>query len=279
MHAEEWHPEGPMLDLPTGAASGGAAGGAGGDAWPSFSADSPLMRSAGGLPHDEGQLKVAAEWLQRILQLNEMKAEKVPAWAAFELGLVRARQRDTSAANAAWRRAMATNDPEYAPRAACFMAVGHQQENDWIRAGEAWQFALDAGNKRYLAAALLGLGTVAQQQGKIEEAFGYWERAIERRDPEFSGRAALLLACRHLERGEYEQAEAGFCQVLDIGSDEFRALALLGLGVGNYEQGDFDQAIVYLGAAAESVDPGLLPMVQDYRAEALRRERSGVKVG
>ena len=157
------------------------------------------------------------------------------------------------------------------------MAVGYQQENDWDRARDAWQFALDAGNKRYLAAALLGLGTVAQQQGDIQGAFNYWERAAERGDPEFSGRAAVMLACRHLERGEYRDAEAAFCRVLDIGNEEFRAVALLGLGVGNYEQGEFAQAIVYLGAAAESADPTLLPLVQDYRTEALRRERAGAK--
>ena len=55
-------------------------------------------------------------------------------------------------------------------------------------------------------------------------------------------------------------------------------MALLGLGVGNYEKGEFDQAVVYLGAAAESADPGLLPLVQDYKAEAMRREQGGVKI-
>jgi tetratricopeptide (TPR) repeat protein len=267
-----------MLDSLSGAASGDGARGNDGDAWPSLSAHAPLLRSGRTLPQDEGQLRLAADWLQHILDANDLKADKVPAWAAFELGLVRAKQRDRKGANEAWRKAMATKDHEYAPRAACFMAVGYQQEGDWDRAREAWQLALDAGNKRYVAAALLGLGTVAQQQGDVDRAFDYWERAIQRRDPEFSGRAAVMLACRHLERGEYAEAEAAFCRVLDIGSDEFRALALLGLGVGNYEQGEFAQAIVYLGAAAESADPTLLPLVQDYRAEALRRERAGVKV-
>jgi tetratricopeptide (TPR) repeat protein len=251
--------------------------GAGGDVWPSFSAHAPLWRSIENIDQDGDQLKRAADWLQRILEVNDQRAEKVPAWAAFELGLVRAKQRDRAAANSAWRKAMATNDPEYAPRAACFLAVGYQHDNDWDRARQAWQFALDAGNKRYLAAALLGLGTIAQELGRIEEAFEYWERAIERRDPEFSGRAAVMVACRHLERGEYEEAEAAFAHVLDFGNDDFRALALLGLGVGKYEQGRFSQAIEYLGAAAESADPGLLPMVQDYTAEALRREGRGVR--
>src|SRR5438105_12586687 len=266
-----------MLDSLSGAAGGDPAQAPGGDAWSSLSAQEPLLRATGTLPHQEGQLRLAADWLQHVLEANDLKAEKVPAWAAFELGLVRAKQRDRRAANEAWRKAMATNDHEYAPRAACFMAVGYQQENDWDRARDAWQFALDAGNKRYLAAALLGLGTVAQQQGDVERAFHYWERATERGDPEFSGRAAVMLACRHLERGEYKEAEASFCRVLDIGHEEFRALALLGLGVGNYEQGEVAQAIGYLGAAAESADPTLLPLVQDYRTEALRRERAGVR--
>jgi tetratricopeptide (TPR) repeat protein len=265
-----------MLDLTPGAAGGGAMRGAEGEVWPSFSAQAPLWRSVGRLDEDGDQLKRAADWLQRILEVNDLRAEKVPAWAAFELGLVRARQHDRKAANDAWRKAMATNDPEYGPRAACFLAVWYQQENDWTRARDAWQFALDTGNRRYVAAALLGLGTVAQEQGQVEAAFAYWERAIERRDPEFSGRAAVMVACRHLERGEYEKAETAFRSVLDIGSEEFRALALLGLGVGKYEQGRFSQAIEYLGAAAESADPGLLPMVQDYQAEALRREERGV---
>ena len=266
-----------MLDSLSGTAGGGSAQGGDGDPWSSLSAREPLLRVNGNIPQHEGQLRLAADWLQHVLEANDLKAEKVPAWAAFELGLVRAKQRDRRAANEAWRKAMATNDHEYAPRAACFMAVGYQQENDWDQAREAWQFALDAGNKRYLAAALLGLGMVAQQDGELEKAFDYWERAIERKDPEFSGRAAVMLACRHLERGAYEMAEAAFRHVLDIGNDEFRALALLGLGVGNYEQGELAQANDYLGAAAESADPALLPLVQDYKAEVMRRQQDGVK--
>jgi tetratricopeptide (TPR) repeat protein len=248
---------------------------AGEEAWPLTSSHAPFLRLAEIPEPEDGELEETADGLQQILALDDLKGEKLPAWAAFELGLVRARQRDKVAANAAWRQAMATDDPEYAPRAACFLAVGYQQDEDWVRAREAWQFALDSGNTRYLAAALLGLGMVAQQQDEVEEAIGHWERAVGSRDPEFSGRAAVMLACRHLERGEYDKAEAAFCHVLEIGNDEFRPLALLGLGVGNYEQGDFAEAIEYLGAAAESADPRLLPLVEDYRAEAVRRSKVG----
>src|SRR5438309_3949588 len=116
-----------MLDSISGPAGGGSARGAGGDVWRSLSAQAPLLRSTATVPHNEGQLKLAADWLQNVLEANDLKAEKVPAWAAFELGLVRAKQRDRRAANEAWRKAIATHDHEYAPRAACFMAVGYQQ--------------------------------------------------------------------------------------------------------------------------------------------------------
>jgi tetratricopeptide (TPR) repeat protein len=81
-----------------------------------------------------------------------------------------------------------------------------------------------------------------------------------------------MLACRRLEGGEYGEAEAAFRRVLKGGDEDFRALALLGMGVVRYERGDLGQAIEHLRLAGEAADPRLLPLIDQYRAEAERRD-------
>src|SRR5215467_11325795 len=127
------------------AADGGPVWRADGDVWSRWSLEASLARYTETLEPTE--LDVAAEGMQRILDLERQREETtLPAWAAFELGMLRAKQNQRGPAGAAWRQAMGTGDPEYAPRAACCLAVICQQEHDWDRAGEAWRFALDSGN-------------------------------------------------------------------------------------------------------------------------------------
>jgi hypothetical protein len=148
------------------AAGGGPVWPADGGVWGLWSLEASLARCTDGL--EPAKLDVAAEGMQHILDLELRRGETMlPAWAAFELGRVRAKQNQRGPAVAAWRQAMDTGDPEYGPRAACCLAVICQQEHDWGQAREAWQFALDAGNDRCRSAALLGLGAVAEQQGEV----------------------------------------------------------------------------------------------------------------
>ena len=221
---------------------------------------------------DAGTLEVAAEGMQHILRLERQRGKTgLPAWAAFELGLVRAKQNEMEQAATAWGHAMATGDREFGPRAACFLAILRLQQGDLTGAKEAWRFALSAGNERYRPAALLGLGSVAEQQSEVAEALDLWQRAIDTGDPEFGARAGILLACRRLERGEHREAESTFRRVLEVRNEEFRALALLGIGVVGYEQGDYELAVEHLQLAAECADARLLPMIEEYLAEAERR--------
>lgn len=67
-----------------------------------------------------GRLESAAQAYQ--LALDEENPDTRGA-AAFGLGLMRFLQGDSVRALAAWRLAMASRDPEFAPRAACFIAV------------------------------------------------------------------------------------------------------------------------------------------------------------
>lgn len=218
---------------------------------------------------DAGKLEVAAEGMQHILRLERRRGKTgLPAWAAFELGLVRAKQNEMEKAAAAWGHAMGTGDREFGPRAACFLAILRQQQGDLAGARKAWVFALGAGNERYRPAALLGLGSIAEQQSELTEALGLWQRALDTGDPEFGARAGILLACRRLERGEHQGAESAFRRVLEAGNEEFRALALLGIGVVDYEQGDYELALEHLQVAAEIADVRLLPMIDEYLAEA-----------
>jgi hypothetical protein len=163
------------------------------------------------------------------------------------------------------------SDLGYAPLTACRLAVISQQKRNWTRAREAWTFVLDSGSEQYSSAALLGLGTVAEQQGDEEEALSHWRRAIDRGDPECSARAGIMLGCRTLERAEYGEAEAAFRRVWESGNQEFCGLALLGIGVVHYEQGDLGRAAEHLRQAREGADGRVLPLIDEYRMEAVRR--------
>ncbi|HEX4215820.1 MAG TPA: hypothetical protein VIA06_21080 [Candidatus Dormibacteraeota bacterium] len=67
-----------------------------------------------------GRLEAAALAYQRAFDLQDPGSKGA---AAFGLGLMRLLQGDRRRALLAWRQAMATHDPEFAPRAACFIAV------------------------------------------------------------------------------------------------------------------------------------------------------------
>src|ERR1700730_6677611 len=98
----------------------------------------------GQLEYEAGQLEHAVAGFERALELQVSKAQGA---AAVGRGLVRLKQVRREGAYAAWRLAIATEDPEYAPRAACFLAVGYQQEGNRTEARNAWELALHASSE------------------------------------------------------------------------------------------------------------------------------------
>jgi len=136
--------------------------------------DPDALLRLGQQEYEAGRLDRAAAALQRALELGESRAQGA---AAFLLGLVRLKQLDREDAYAAWRLAIVTEDPEYAPRAACFLAIGYQQEGNRAEARRAWQLVLDTASQRYEMLALLGLGSIADQEGEVGVALAYWRRA------------------------------------------------------------------------------------------------------
>ena len=136
--------------------------------------DPDALLRLGQQEYEAGRLDRAAAALQRALELGESRAQGA---AAFLLGLVRLKQLDREDAYAAWRLAIVTEDPEYAPRAACFLAIGYQQEGNRAEARRAWQLVLDSSSERYELIALLGLGSIADQDGEVALALAYWRRA------------------------------------------------------------------------------------------------------
>ena len=108
--------------------------------------DPDALLRLGQQEYEAGRLDRAAAALQRALELGESRAQGA---AAFLLGLVRLKQLDREDAYAAWRLAIVTEDPEYAPRAACFLAIGYQQEGNRAEARRAWQLVLDTASQRY----------------------------------------------------------------------------------------------------------------------------------
>ena len=82
--------------------------------------DPDALFRLGQLEYEAGRLESAANAFYRAIELQDLESQGP---AVFGLGRVRLRQGDRGGAYAAWRLAIATRDPEYAPRAACFMAM------------------------------------------------------------------------------------------------------------------------------------------------------------
>jgi hypothetical protein len=105
------------------------------------------------------------------------QAGRSPGQGAFELGLAWLRRGNGQAAHAAWRLAIWSGDPEYGPRAACFLAVWCELAGNLPAAREAWQLAVEASSRRYRVPALLGLAGVASRAGEAALALACWRRA------------------------------------------------------------------------------------------------------
>ncbi|MBB5489677.1 tetratricopeptide repeat protein [Nocardiopsis metallicus] len=175
---------------------------------------------------ENGHLKRAAKLYQQAVAANPRPA--VQARALLGLAVVQDQRGDLAAAREAARRALATGDARYAPRAAYHLALSLEQEGAHGEAARVWHRLLDLGGPAYTAVARYGLAREAELRGEPEEAEEHWEAVLElpSADQPISRlhattvvEAARDLAGRLLERGRPDAAAVAVERGLSVGDD------------------------------------------------------------
>ncbi|KOX15368.1 lipopolysaccharide assembly protein LapB [Nocardiopsis sp. NRRL B-16309] len=199
---------------------------------------------------ENGHLKRSAKLYEQAVAANPRPA--VQARALLGLAVVQDQRGDAPASRAAARRALATGDTRYAPRAAYHLALSLEQDGEAAEAERVWERLLDLGGPDYAAVAHYGLARAAEARGDSAGAQQDWERALTLPPgPEPVGRlhaatvveAARDLAGRLLEQGRPGAAAAAVERGLSVADDpELRLLRAAA---------HLEHAIADLGAVVE----------------------------
>ncbi|GAB2501144.1 tetratricopeptide repeat protein [Nocardiopsis aegyptia] len=199
---------------------------------------------------ENGHLKRSAKLYEQAVAANPRPA--VQARALLGLAVVQDQRGDAQASRAAARRALATGDARYAPRAAYHLALSLEQDGELTEAERVWERLLDLGAPDYTAVAHYGLARAAEARGDAAGAQDDWERALALPpEPEPIGRlhaatvveAARDLAGRLLEQGMPGAAAAAVERGLSVADDP--GLRLLRAAA------HLEHAIADLGAVVE----------------------------
>ncbi|RKS09529.1 tetratricopeptide repeat protein [Nocardiopsis sp. Huas11] len=175
---------------------------------------------------ENGHLKRSAKLYEQAVAANPRPT--VQARALLGLAVVQDQRGDAAASRAAARRALATGDTRYAPRAAYHLALSLEQDGELGEAERVWERLLDLGGPGYAAVAHYGLARAAEARGDSEGAQEDWERALSLPPgPEPISRlhavtvveASRDLAGRLLERGAPGAAAAAVERGLAVADD------------------------------------------------------------
>ncbi|MEE2040771.1 tetratricopeptide repeat protein [Nocardiopsis sp. CT-R113] len=125
---------------------------------------------------ENGHLKRAAKLYRRAAD----SGPRPPLLARALLGLavVEDQRGDLPAAREAARRAVATGDPRYAPRAAYHLGLSLEQDGEYAEAESVWLRLLDLGDPGFVAVARYGLARSAEDRGDAAGAEEHWEAAL-----------------------------------------------------------------------------------------------------
>ena len=199
---------------------------------------------------ENGHLKRSAKLYEQAVAANPRPA--VQARALLGLAVVQDQRGDATASRAAARRALATGDSRYAPRAAYHLALSLEQDGELTEAERVWERLLDLGGTGYAAVAHYGLARAAEARGDSAAAERDWEHVLTPPPgPEPIGRlhaatvveASRDLAGRLLERGMPGAAAAAVERGLSVADDP--GLRLLRAAT------HLEHAIADLGAVVE----------------------------
>lgn len=149
---------------------------------------------------------------------------------------------DRDAAQAAYRRVLATGDPEYAPRAAYNLGLLLQDAEDMDGARAAFESLAILGNPGLTARAAFALGNMSVQAGNAEAARSAYERAMTDGEDDVPANAAMSLAELLRDRGDVDGAKMAYEYAMATNRPPHAFRGALGLGALLEDRGDYEGA-------------------------------------
>lgn len=209
----------------------------------------------------EGDLEAAARIFGEVVALGDVPGR---AQAAMGLAAVRYDLGDLPGAREADRIAIATEHPEYGPRAASHLAMCAETDGTAEEARAAWERVLGFGNPDYLPAAHHALGHLCDADGDADGAVGHWRQAAASGDAHYAPLAAHALGARLLDQGDAAAAQRVFADVAGRVPPQEGARLWTSLAISHIEQG-----IAALGRALDAGDPEITPLAVELMARLL----------
>ncbi len=130
--------------------------------------------------------------------------------AARNLGLLLKDRGDQDGAVAAYRQAIASGHPDQAPKAANNLGFLLARTGDLDGAVAAYRWAVDSGHRDQAPAAARNLGLLHEQRGETDQARRLYRWAIDSRHPEEAPAAAANLVALLVAEGDAEGATTVF---------------------------------------------------------------------
>jgi tetratricopeptide (TPR) repeat protein len=177
--------------------------------------------------------------LQAVIDIGHVESAGI---AAFNLGVLLAKEGDIPGAQAAYRQAIDIGHTESAGIAAHNLGMLLAKEGDIPGAQAAYRQAIDIGHTESAGEAAFKLGVLLEEQGDIPGAQTLFRQAIDIGHTEWVGIAALSLGVLLAKEGDIPGAQDAYRQAIDIGHTEWAGIAALSLGVLLEEQGDIPGA-------------------------------------
>jgi len=135
--------------------------------------------------------------------------------AARNLGLLLKDRGDHDGAAAAYRQAIASGHSDQAPKAANNLGFLLAQTGDLDGAVAAYRWAVDSGHRDQAPAAARNLGLLHEQRGETDQARRLYQWAIDSGHPEEAPAAAANLVALLVANGDAEAATAVFRWIAD----------------------------------------------------------------
>src|SRR5918994_1971944 len=146
---------------------------------------------------------------------------EVAAQAALCLASYYAEQGDLARTQAAYQRAIDTEDPDGAPRAALLLGRLHERNGDVDQAWAAYQQAIDAHHPSFSLKAAAALGELLASRGDDRHAQDAWQQALEQPQLEPAAAFALAAVCERWR----DRERALFQLAIDSGHEQAASLA------------------------------------------------------
>jgi Tfp pilus assembly protein PilF len=202
---------------------------------------------------------------------------EVAARAALCLASYYAEQGDLARTQAAYQRAIDTEDPDGAPRAALLLGRLHERNGDVDQAWAAYQQAIDAHHPSYSLKAAATLGELLASRGDDRHAQAAWQQALEQ--PQLDPAAAFALAAVCERWRDRDRAAAIYQRVIQSGHRGAGPLAAVQLGLvyeRRWRRGDAARARALFQLAIDSGQEQAAPLAEVHLRGLNRRTRRGM---